>query len=333
MDCFVVGTGRCGSTLLSKMLAASPEMLSIFEFFNGLPGDRRLGDAPISAAALWDLLATPHPFVTMVTSRGFPVEEVAYPFGEPGMRFRADDDVPWLLVATLPRLDRDPDRLFDELREEVLRQPARAPAAHYRHVFGWLAARYGKTRWNERSGSSIDLLPELARAFPDARFLHIHRRGEEAALSMREHHAFRLAISIVYGLDPEVDLATALAHPRPAPGRDDPVRRMLERRPAAEHFGRFWSQQLAVGYRGVAELPSDRYREVRFEDLVARPAATLREIAEFFALDAARDRWIERAASLVRAVPPPRARTLPDDERARLVEACRPGNRLLGRSG
>jgi hypothetical protein len=331
MDRFVVGTGRCGSTLLSRMLAESPDVLSIFEFFNGLPGDRRFAAAPIDGAALWDLLATPHPFVTMVTSRGFPVEEVAYPFGRPGARFAADDDVPWLLVATLPRLSEDPDRLFDELREHVLAQPARPPAAHYRHVFAWLAARLGKTAWNERSGSSIDLLPQLALAFPEGRFLHIHRRGEEAALSMREHHAFRLAISIVSGLDPEVDLAMALAHPRPRPGEDDPVRRMLERRPSAEHFGRFWSQQLAVGYRGVAALSPRQYREVSFEELVGRPRETLHEIAEFFAMDATRDGWIERAARLVREVPPARIGELAADERARLVEACRFGNLLLGR--
>lgn len=332
MDRFVVGTGRCGSTLLSKMLACSPEMVSIFEFFNGLPGER-LATQPITAEALWQTLTTPHPFVTMVTSRGFAVEEVAYPFGRPGMRYRAEDDVPWMLVATLPRLSDDPDRLFDELREFTLRLPMQPPAAHYRAIFRWLAIRQGKTCWNERSGSSIDSLPRLVQAFPEGRFLHIHRQGEEAALSMREHHAFRLAISIVYGLDPEVDLATALAHPRPTPGADDPVRRMLERRPSAEHFGRFWSQQLAVGYRGIAALRPDQYHEVRFEDLATRPREVLREIADFFALDPHADGWMERAAALVRGLPPARAGRLPDDERARLAEACRFGNLLLGRPG
>jgi hypothetical protein len=332
MDRFVVGTGRCGSTLLSKMLAVSPEMLSIFEFFNGLPGDRRLALEAISAAAVWELLTTPHPFVTMVTSRGFPVEEVAYPFGRADLRYRAEDDVPWLLVATLPRLSDDPDRLYDELREQVLSQPSQPPAAHYRRIFAWLSVRFGKRCWNERSGSSIDYAGGLANAFPEGRFLHIHRSGEEAALSMREHHAFRLAISIVFGLDPEVDLATALAHPRPRAGEDDPVRRMLERRPAPEHFGRFWSEQLAQGYAGIAALASSRYREIRFEDLVAEPCRVLREISEFFELDPERDGWVERAAAFVRNIPPPRLETLPADERARLVESCLPGNRLLGRA-
>ena len=33
MDRFIVGTGRCGSTLLSRMLAENPTTLSVFEFF------------------------------------------------------------------------------------------------------------------------------------------------------------------------------------------------------------------------------------------------------------------------------------------------------------
>ena len=33
---FVVGTGRCGSTLLSRMLAMNEQVLNLFELFSGI---------------------------------------------------------------------------------------------------------------------------------------------------------------------------------------------------------------------------------------------------------------------------------------------------------
>ena len=330
MDRFIVGTGRCGSTLLSRMLAESPEMASLFEFFNGLPGNR-FAPGTMSGPDLWQIISQPHPFVTMVTSRGHRVEEITYPFGRPGVRFGAGDSLPWLLVSMLPRLTDDPDRLFDESQAFVCAQPHRTPPEHYRTYFQWLAEQTGRTMWNERSGGGIEYLPDLARAFPGARFVHLHRAGEETSLSMREHAAFRLAISIVYGLDPEVDLATALATLTPKPGEDDPVARMLARRPHAAHFGVFWSDQLVNGYRGVQMLDPAQYIEVSFEDMVDDPRAALRRIATHFAMDPDAGGWIERAAAMVRGRPPERAGELPADERERLAEVCRAGNRLLGR--
>lgn len=330
MDRFVVGTGRCGSTLLSRMLMESPEMASLFEFFNGLPGDR-FGAGVRNGAEVWEIVSRPHQFVTMVTSRGHRVEEIVYPYDRPGVRFRREDDVPWILVSMLPRLTEEPDALFDECRAFLLAQPSRSLPEHYRAFFSWLARQCGRTMWNERSGSSIEYLPALAQAFPDARFVHLHRAGEEVALSMREHAAFRLAISIVYGLDPEVDLAAALSAVTPRPGEDDPVARMLARRPHAAHFGTFWSDQLATGYPGVRRLRPEQLIEVAFEDLLGSPAETLRRIATFFEMDAGRDGWIDRAAAMVRGLPPSRLGELPEQERARLQEVCRAGNRLLGR--
>ncbi len=332
MKRFVVGTGRCGSTLLSRLLHQSPEMASLCEYFNGLDGARRFAAEPITGAAFWELIAQPHPFVTIVVSRGYKVEEIVYPYDRPGVRARRDDHLPWIQVSMLPRLTDDPDRLFDQAHEFVLAQPVRQPRNHHVALFDWLATTCGKRVWNERSGSSIDYLGDLRDNYPDARFLHIHRAGEEAALSMREHAAFRLAISLVYRVYPELDAAAAFAHSTPpTDGSPDPFAPILEGRPPVEYFGRFWSDQLMRGYRAIAGLDRSQYAEVRFEDLVARPHETLRWIAEFFEIDPAAGGWIERAAALVRGVPPARGGELPAADRARLAEICRPGNQLLGR--
>ena len=199
VDRFIVGTGRCGSTLLSRMLACCPDVLSVFEYFNGLDVARRFTPEPVSGAEFAGLVCGEQPFLSAVMRRGYEVPEVTYPFG-PGMRFRYADPLPWILANTLPRVSERPDPLYDEAVAFLRTRPAAPAVAHHRAFFAWLARRTGRRLWIERSGSSIDYLGQLADAFPEACFLHIHRDGPEAALSMREHHAYRLPISVLYGM-------------------------------------------------------------------------------------------------------------------------------------
>jgi hypothetical protein len=331
MDRFVVGTGRCGSTLLSRMLAENPATCALFEWFTGLDQGRRFSTRPIDGPAFAALIAAEQPMLTAVLRRGYPVEEVTYPFGRG--RFARDAPTPWICVSTLPRLSDDPDALFDAVMAQARAQPTQPAPAHHRMLFDWLVRRTGRAHWLERSGSSIEYLEGLLDAFPEARFVHIHRDGAEAALSMREHHAYRLPISILYGAP--VDDGRALWELGPLdvtapPADDDAISLVLRSRPPAAYFGRYWSDQLLRGFRALRRLEPSRYHEVRFEDLLADPEAELRRIVRFFAL--LDGEWIGRAVRLVRRAPASRADALPADERAALVEACRPGMMLLGRA-
>ncbi|MBW2665674.1 MAG: sulfotransferase [Deltaproteobacteria bacterium] len=325
MDRFIVGTGRCGSTLLSQMLAEDPDVLSIFEFFNGLDVMRRFGTAPVSGADFAALISAEQPFVTAVLRRGYPVAEITYPFG-PTSRFQPDDPLPWILVSALPRLDPDPDRLFDAVVEFATHLPMQHLSRHYCALFDWLASTKDRELWIERSGSSIDYLGSLHAFFPNARFLQIHRDGREAALSMREHHAYRLPIAILYqsGGPPAFDLHAD-------PEDRDLVSRILASRPPVEYYGRYWNDQIANGFRAIDGIAPEHYRAIRFEDLVSDPRTVLGEVCEFFSLDRWRGDWIERAVTRVRGVPPLRAPELGAEERALLDEVCRPGQALLGR--
>ena len=333
MDRFVVGTGRCGSTLLSRMLAANPRVLSVFEFFNGLDMGVRFSAEPLAGVDFAALISREQPFVTAVLRRGYEVPEVTYPFGGRA-RYTREDPLPWILVALLPRVSEDPDSLFDEVVAFAADLPRQHLAAHYRRLFEWLTQRMGREVWIERSGSSIEYLGSLHECFPRARFLHLHRDGPEAALSMREHHAYRLPISLLYQAPtddgvPASELGAFDPGARPHPG--DAISRILASRPPAEYFGRYWTDQIVRGFRALGRLDADQYLEIRFEDLVASPREVLRAIARFFALDPDRDGWIDRAAALVRSVPPTRFDQLRADERERLAEACRAGRQLLGR--
>ena len=76
MERFVVGTGRCGSTLLSLMLGQHSKVVTIHEFFPGLDwvGRFRPGDVP--ATELVKLISA-HQFVaTAVLARGHSPDEV-----------------------------------------------------------------------------------------------------------------------------------------------------------------------------------------------------------------------------------------------------------------
>jgi hypothetical protein len=327
---FIVGTGRCGSTLLSKMIARNPEVLSLFEYFNGLDGAQRFQAEPMTGAAYRDLICGVHPFLQPVLERGYDVPEVTYPLDDPAFRFDRKSGVPWIAGVTVPRLSDDPDALYDAIRAWLEAQPARAPADQARALFTWLMDRFDRSVWVERSGGALDYLRDLAASFPGARFLHIHRQGEEAALSMRAHHAYRLAIVLVYQL-PE-GTGRSSEELRQAAPDGDRMSRLIESRPSAEYFGQFWTAQVERGMDVLAELPPSQVHTVRFEDLLAAPREVLAEVAEFLALPGGAGAWLNDAAALVRDPPPSHVRQLPGDEAERLRQACEPGNARLGRA-
>ena len=316
MDRFIVGTGRCGSTLLSRMLSENPKTLSIFEFFNGLDASRRFSGDPIEGKDLVALMTAEQPILTEVLRRGYPVEEVVYPF-TPSSRYRRDQGLPWILVCALPRMTDQPDSLYDETLAFASTLPKQRTAAHYRELFEWWAKRLGREQWIERSGSSIEYLEGLHEVFPKAKFLHLHRDARETALSMREHPAYRLAVSLLY--EPSKMQS------------EDWITEILETRPPIELFGRYWSAQVESGLQALPKLQSNQYCRIRFEDLVKRPIDVLGTVSEFLELGPD-DGWIERAASLIRSIPPTRFDKLPPEERTRLTEACRPGEERLALS-
>jgi hypothetical protein len=314
------------------MLAEHSGVLSVFEFFNGLDMVKRFGDAPMTGEEFANLISQEHPFVTMVLRRGFEVEEITYPFG-PNARYQRTDPLPWLCVSTLPRLTDDPDSLFDETVAFAKTLECQAPVAHYRALFGWWMARLDKRCWVERSGSSIDYLESLHRLFPEGRFVHLHRDGPETALSMRNHHAYRLAISLMNEMP--ASNAPTIAELREVEGEDrsdgDAISRMLASEPPAEYFGKYWSQELLNGAQALSLLRRNQLIEVRFEDLIAQPEKILARIGQHLELPAD-DGWPQRGGALVRGAPPSRLGDLSSEERARLVEACRPGAAVVGRS-
>ena len=343
---FVVGTGRCGSTMLSNMLRAHPDILSLSEFMVAIADfggrtSRAFPGIPIDARELWAILGGCHPRQTIMVRHGCEVEEMIYPL-RPGSRFDRTTGVPAVMFAALPHLTENPDALFEELRSFVMQLDPALPAIQYQRVFEWLRRRFRKRVWVERSGGSVRGVSRLAQAFPDARFIHMIRDGRDCALSMSRQLAFRLhAVTAIQaaalGCDPFECTQRRGAWKLPRKLRkllpehfDAETLRTLRLPPAL--FGWHWSREIGRGEAALAALSRERVLTVHFEDLLQEPARWLRRMIEFIDPSLVDEQWMRDAASLAGS---PRSswRRLPAVERTLLEWSCIPGRRALKRMG
>ncbi|GFM99390.1 hypothetical protein Sfulv_42010 [Streptomyces fulvorobeus] len=188
----VLGTGRCGSTMLSDLVNEHREVLSLSEFFACLdPWGFSAGE--LDGPAFWNLLSAPRLKPNTLMRKGVTVPEYRYPLGSG--RYAAGD-VPALSVMTLPPLTDDPDALLDRIRDEVTGWPVAPLPGQYLRLFTWWASLLGRKVVIERSGAAQRFLPDLLTYFPEARFVHMYRHGPDCAVSMSRHPIFRLAVKI-----------------------------------------------------------------------------------------------------------------------------------------
>jgi hypothetical protein len=120
-------------------------------------------------------------------------------------------------------------------------------------VFEAYAGERGKTRWGDKTPLYMQYLPLLERLFPTARYVHLIRDGRDAAVSF-------LAV-------PEGIMTAGWGHPRDAAG-----------------FACQWVTEIGAGRALGARVGPERYLELRYEALVADPAAELRHVCAFAVL-------------------------------------------------
>jgi hypothetical protein len=136
-----------------------------------------------------------------------------------------------------------------------------------RRVYTLWADSRGKTHYADKTPDHVLRIGPIARLFPETRFVHLVRDGRDVAASF-------------------IELRWA-----------DTIER------AALH----WRDRVLRGRAVGASLPSSRYTEVRYEDLVERPEPTLRGLCAFLGLpfDPAMLRHEEAAARALRSEPFP----------------------------
>jgi hypothetical protein len=119
-------------------------------------------------------------------------------------------------------------------------------------IFETYAERQGKPRWGDKTPLYMQQLPLLERVFPDAIWVHLVRDGRDAALSFLEL--------------PEGFAGKTWAQPR-----------------TAAQFAARWRTEI-LSARRLGRHAGDRYLELRYEDLVARPEEELRRVCEHASL-------------------------------------------------
>lgn len=335
---FVFGTGRSGSTALSRILNAHPDVLSLNEYMASV-GDAAFPEGKVDGEEFWQALFRPAPHFERMIRSGLPLPEFLYT-RRPGRYSAGTTGIPALSLMVLPHLTDDPDALLDELGAAVAQWPRRTAPEHHRALFDLLGARFGRTAAVERSGYSTGWAPELREAFPDARFVHMHRDGPDCALSMSRHVGYR-TISLLReiktrsGIDSFADLTPEHIRALPpdlAPLLDERFDPALvrDRHIPLVTFGALWSELVTEGTEFLTRLPADRQATLAYEDLLDRPVEELTGLAEFIGVNPLPE-WLHTASALLDHSRRGSARSLPAVELAELRDSCAPGTDVLER--
>jgi hypothetical protein len=200
---FIVGSGRSGSTLLRMMLTCHSRLSIPPETWYLIPLVQRFRiDRPLNADEVESA-------ISIVTSH--------YRWRD--MKLDAQD--------FRRKAARLPKPYLRDLVEVVYRSHVQAE---------------GKTRWGDKTPVYIEILPQLARMYPNSKFIHLIRDGRDVAKSFQ---------------------AT------------DWIGRWLH------DNAREWTRALACHWRWVRSEFRDRILQVRYEDLVLETEGTLRKICGF----------------------------------------------------
>jgi hypothetical protein len=118
------------------------------------------------------------------------------------------------------------------------------PAAFLNALFSAYADQYGAARWGDKSPIYTRYVDLLAEIFPAAQFVHLIRDGRDAALSALAVYRDRFYVDIYFG-------------------------------------ARTWRERVQATRSAGAALGSERYLELRYEDLTTDPEAVLRAVCKF----------------------------------------------------
>ena len=314
--CLILSSGRCGSTLLSELIATEPETLSVQESLVNRELDYWAADAKMAGSEYWSLLSTPGLQWEAAVRIGAITGEFRYPAtGRWGGNLAA---LPPIAAVTLPAISADPDSLFDLLDARVPDFPAQTLAQHHVMFLDFLASLKQRCRWVERSGGSSSLAAALLGKISFDKVVYLTRELAATASSMSRHSEFQFSIiraELLFGcgFDPYREFARRRARDGAAPAIDRQVpagmqcllpeqitvETLTERGGGVEKHKLAWAGMSYAAEAALTKYPPRQLLRMRYEDLVAAPEEQLTRLAEFlgFADPAG---WAARSADQVR---------------------------------
>jgi hypothetical protein len=295
----VVGTGRCGSTMLTRILQMHSEVLSLGEFWSlflsggGIPTyaayEGRIPTDEISGEEFWQRICKLDPY-----GDGFTPARSADPHPVASDGFDYETGIP-PISRFLASLTNDPNALYDQLTPEIATWPNRGLLEHCRALFTKLAIVLGRRVIVERTGGSLYLLSTLRQEFPEARYVLLHRNGPDCALSMSRHFVFRLAAMR--------RLAIAASSASDFDGLISPPfdkQRFYEYPIPLSFFAGIWSEVTSSGVREIRRIPYDRWMTLRYETLLSEARTELARLTDFIGVDA-REQWLDKSCEFIDA--------------------------------
>ncbi len=307
---FLVNASRSGSTMMSTILRQHPDVLSLSEFMTN-QGARALLPGKISGKAYWQQLAKPTRLMRHLVNPNSAPNEFLY-HTVTNQRFDPFNCPP-ILAVTLPHLFERPDEVFDDLAKEVAQLPEQKRSDHHRAVIDFLCVRTGQGFWVERSGGTLLATAELARNFPEAKFVLMLRDGRDVTLSMQNYKPARFVVwfwkrAKSFGVDifkpgSQIGSTSWIAFMEKLSGQILPFDRILKTKPSLADTAACWSALTANGLKQFQKLPVHRRQVIRYENVVHSPRSELSRLAEHLELPN-NSSWLDFGSNVPRKLPP-----------------------------
>ncbi len=339
---FIVGTGRCGSTMLSDLINQHPDILSLSEFFSHLTdlGGRipeLFTPKIMDGKEFWKIISAITPRQSLMLKHDVTTLEFLYPFKSPSTKYSAKTGIPAILHITLPHLTKDHDQVFIELRQYICQQGPSKIRTHFDQLFRWLMERFNKTVWVERSGGILFVIKELFQLYPEAHFIHIVRDGRNTALSMSKQFAFRIfliANTLTQYLKVDPYESADRGHIEQVPKELQCFlpecfdrQAFLSYQPSYELCGQLWSKQIENALTALQHLDHQRLLTFSYEAFCETPEAHLTQLVDFIGVDSD-PQWITETAKIVK-MSSSKWLNLREEQKLPLEKACEPGMALI----